>query len=151
MNADIGRMVVALEAEGWSIGADGRITRQRGEREQVNASAPLARVQLDGKARWVNVRDVVAHKHLGALPPDTAVVALDGNLANTTAANLRYEPRVGKRAATQAARAERAKAKADSLAKKAQEAATKAKDAAAKAAQVAAGVPAKPKRTTKAA
>ena len=147
MNSDIGRMVEALEADGWSIGEDGRITRQRGEGTQVNATVPLARVTLDGKARSVSVRDIVAHKHLGAMPLNSALVAADGNAANTAVANLAYEPRTGKRAATQAARAERAQAKADALAKKAEEAATRAKEAAAAAKAAAGGAPPKPRRT----
>ena len=76
-------MVKALETDGWSVGKDGRITRTREGREQVNASVPLARVTLDGKPRWVNVRDIVAAKHLGALPANHAVVAKDGNPART--------------------------------------------------------------------
>ena len=151
MNTDIDRLVKALEADGWSIGEDGRITRQRGEVTQVNATVPLARVTLDGKARWVNVRDIVAHKHLGPLPVGNGLKAVDGNAANTAVANLAYEPRSGKRAATQAARAERAQARADALAKKAQEAATRAKEAAAAAKAAASGAPPKPRSTTKAA
>ena len=147
MNTDIDRLVKALEADGWSIGEDGRITRQRGEVTQVNATVPLARVTLDGKARWVSVRDIIAAKHLGPLPEGSVLRAVDGNAANTAVANLAYAPRSGKRAATQAARAERAQARADALAKKAEEAATRAKEAAAAAKAAAGGAPPKPRRT----
>ena len=87
MNTDISKMVKALEAEGWSIGTDGRIARstERGSAtvEQVNASSPLARVTLDGKTRWVSVRDLVAYKHLGEVPANATLASIDGNAANT--------------------------------------------------------------------
>ena len=147
MNTDIDKMVESLERDGWAVGKDGRITRQREGREQVNASVPLARVTLNGKPRWVNVRDLVAAKHLGPLPANHAVVALDGNGANTALTNLRYEPRGGKRADTQAARAEKAQERAEKLAKKAKEVQDAAKAAAQKAEAVANGAP--PKKRTK--
>ena len=141
-------MVKALEAEGWSVGADGRVARtiERGSStvEQVNASAPLARVALDGRPRWVSVRDLVAFKHLGMPPADTTLTSIDGNAANTAVDNLAYRPRSGKRAEAQA---EKAQVRAEKLAEKAEEAAKKAREAAQKAAVAAGTAPPTPKRT----
>ena len=138
MNADISKMVKALEAEGWSIGNDGRVVRtiERGstKSEQVNASSPLARVPLDGKTRWASVRDLVAFRHLGMPPADTTLTSIDGNAANTAVENLTYRPRTGKRAEAQAEKTEKAQKRAEKLAEKAEEAATKAQEAAQKAA-----------------
>ena len=151
MNSDISKMVKALEAEGWSIGTDGRVARtiERGSLpiEQVNASSPLARVTLDGATRWVSVRDLGAYKHLGAPPADTTLVSIDGNAANTSVANLEYRPRTGKQAEAQAEKAKKAQERADVLAKKAEEAAKKAQEAAQKAALAAGIAPPTPKRT----
>ena len=150
MNADISKMVKALEAEGWSIGTDGRVARtiERGSTtsEQVNASSPLARVALNGKLRWVSVRDLVAFQHLGMPPADTILASIDGNAANTAVDNLAYRPRSGKRAEAQAEKAKKAQERAEKLAKKAEEAARKAREAAQKAALAVGAVP-PPKRT----
>ena len=143
MNSDIAKMVKALEAEGWSIGTDGRVARtiERGSTtaEQVNASSPLARVALAGKMRWVSVRDLVAFQHLGMPPAGTVLTSIDGNPANTAADNLEYRPRTGASAEKQAERAEKAQKRAQLLAEKAEVAAQKAREAAEKAA-VAAGL-----------
>ena len=76
-------MAEVLEAEGWSIGTDGRVARtiERGSAtiEQVNASSPLARVALNGKTRWVSVRDLVAFQHLGMPPANTTLTSINGN------------------------------------------------------------------------
>ena len=137
MNTDISKMVKALEADGWSIGTDGRVARsiERGSAmiEQVNASSPLARVALNGKTRWVSVRDLVAYRHLGMPPTDTTLASIDGNAANTAVENLAYRPRTGKQA--------------EALAKKAEEAARKAQEAARKAAVAAGTAPPTSKRT----
>ena len=142
MNSDIKQMVKALEAEGWSIGTDGRVARsiERGSAtvEQVNASSPLARVPLAGKMRWVSVRDLVAFQHLGLPPANTILASIDGNPANTAVENLEYRPRTGKQAEAQAEKAKKAQERAEVLAKRAEEAAQKAREAAQKAA-VAAG------------
>ena len=142
MNTDISKMVKALEAEGWSIGTDGRVARsiERGSAtiEQVNASSPLARVALNGKTRWVSVRDLVAFQHLGMPPANTTLTSIDGNAANTAVENLTYRPRTGKQAEAQAEKAKKAQERAEKLAEKAEEAARKAREAAQKAA-VAAG------------
>ena len=123
MNADISKMVKALEAEGWSIGTDGRVARsiERGSTavEQVNASSPLARVALNGKTRWVSVRDLVAYKHLGLPPANTTLASIDGNAANTAVENLGYRPRAGKRAEAQAEKVKKAQERAEKLAEKA--------------------------------
>ena len=136
-------MVKALEAEGWSIGTDGRVARtiERGSAtvEQVSASSPLARVALNGKTRWVSVRDLVAFQHLGMPPANTTLTSIDGNPANTAVANLEYRPRTGKQAEAQAEQAKKAQERAEKLAEKAEEAAKKAREAAQKAA-VAAGL-----------
>ena len=140
MNTDISKMVKALEAEGWSIGTDGRVARtiERGSTtsEQVNASSPLARVALNGKTRWVSVRDLVAFRHLGMPPADTILTSLDGDAANTAVDNLAYRPRTGKRAEAQerAEKAKKAQERAEKLAEKAELAAKKAREAAQKAA-----------------
>ena len=151
MNTDISKMVKALEAEGWSIGTDGRVARtiERGSStvEQVNASAPLARVALDGKLRWVSVRDLVAFKHLGVPPADTTLASIDGNAANTAVDNLAYRPRSGKRAEAQAEKVKKAQVRAEKLAEKAEEAARKAREAAQKAEIAVGAVPPPPKRT----
>ena len=130
MNSDIKQMAEVLEAEGWSIGTDGRVARtiERGSStiEQVNASAPLARVALNGKARWVSVRDLVAFRHLGMPPANTTLTSIDGNPANTSVANLEYRPRTGKQAEAQAEKAKKAQQRAEVLAKRAEEAAQKA-------------------------
>ena len=143
MNTDISKMVKALEADGWSIGTDGRVARsiERGSAtiEQVNASSPLARVALNGKTRWVSVRDLVAFQHLGMPPANTTLTSIDGNPANTAVANLEYRPRTGKQAEAQAEKAKKAQERAEVLAKRAEEAAQKAREAAQKAA-VAAGL-----------
>ena len=142
MNSDIKQMVKALEAEGWSIGTDGRVARsiERGSAtiEQVNASSPLARVALNGKTRWVSVRDLVAFQHLGMPPANTILTSINGNPADTSVVNLEYRPRSGKQAEAQAERAKKAQQRAEKLAEKAEEAAKKAREAAQKAA-VAAG------------
>ena len=150
MNTDIKQIAEVLEAEGWSIGTDGRVVRLA-EREgvlvtKVNASSPLARVTLDGATRWVSVRDLVAYKHLGMPPTDTTLVSIDGNAANTAVENLAYKPRTGKRTEAQADRAKKAQERAEVLAKKAEEAATKAQEAAQKAAVAAGTAPPTPKR-----
>ena len=141
MNSDIKQMVKALEAEGWSIGTDGRVARtiERGSStvEQVNASSPLARVTLAGKLRWVSVRDLVAFQHLGMPPANTILTSINGNPADTSVVNLEYRPRTGKQAEA-ANRAKKAQERAEVLAKRAEEAAQKAREAAQKAA-VAAG------------
>ena len=111
-------MVKALEAEGWSIGTDGRVARtiERGSAtiEQVNASSPLARVALNGKTRWVSVRDLVAfaapwdaarehdsHEHRRQSPP-------------TRRSRIwSYRPRTGKQAEAQADRAKKAQQRAE--------------------------------------
>ena len=151
MNTDISKMVKALEADGWSIGTDGRVARsvERGSAtvEQVNASAPLARVTLDGKTRWVSVRDLVTYKHLGVPPADATLTSIDGNAANTAVENLAYKPRTGKRAEAQAEKAKKAQERAEVLAKKAEEAAKKAQEAARKAAVAVGEAPPTPKRT----
>ena len=151
MNTDISKMVKALEADGWSIGTDGRVARstERGSAtvEQVNASSPLARVTLDGKTRWVSVRDLVAFKHLGEVPANTTLVSIDGNAANTAVENLEYRPRTGKQAEAQAERAEKAQQRAEKLAQQAEVAAQKAKEAAEKAAVAAGLAPPSAKRT----
>ena len=151
MNADISKMVKALEAEGWSIGTDGRVARsiERGSStiEQVNASAPLARVALNGKTRWVSVRDLVAFQHLGMPPANTTLTSIDGNAANTAVANLEYRPRTGKQAEAQAEKAKKAQQRAEVLAKRAEEAAQKAREAAQKAAVAAGLAPPSAKRT----
>ena len=138
MNADIKQMVKVLEAEGWSIGTDGRVARsiERGSAtiEQVNASSPLARVALNGKTRWVSVRDLVAFRHLGMPPANTTLTSIDGNAANTAVDNLAYRPRTGKRAEAQAEKAKKAQERAEKLAEKAELAAKKAREAAQKAA-----------------
>ena len=150
MNSDISKMVKALEAEGWSIGTDGRVARsiERGSAtiEQVNASSPLARVALAGKMRWVSVRDLVAFQHLGMPPANTTLTSIDGNPANTAVANLEYRPRIGKRTEAQAEKAKKAQERAEKLAEKAEEAARKAREAAQKAA-LASGAPPSTKRT----
>ena len=142
MNSDIKQMAKALEAEGWSIGTDGRVARsiERGSTTagQVNATSPLARVALNGKMRWVSVRDLVAFAHLGMPPANTILTSTDGNAANTAVANLEYRPRTGKQAEAQAEKAKKAQQRAEKLAEKAEEAAKKAREAAQKAA-VAAG------------
>ena len=151
MNSDIKQMAEALEAEGWSIGTDGRVARtiERGSStiEQVNASAPLARVALNGKTRWVSVRDLVAFKHLGEVPANTTLTSINGNPADTAVANLEYRPRTGKQAEAQAEKAKKAQERAEALAKKAEEAARKAQEAARKAAVAAGEAPPTPKRT----
>ena len=116
-------MVKALEAEGWSIGTDGRVARtiERGSStvEQVNASSPLARVALDGKTRWVSVRDLVAFQHLGMPPANTTLTSIDGNAANTAVDEPReYRPRTGKSAEAQAEKAEKAQKRAEKLAQR---------------------------------
>ena len=154
MNSDIKQMVKALEAEGWSIGTDGRVARtiERGSTtvEQVNASSPLARVMLAGKQRWVSVRDLVAFQHLGMPPANTILTSINGNAANTAVANLEYRPRTGVSAEKQAERAEKAQKRAQVLAEKAEVAAQKAREAAEKAA-VAAGSALPSTKSTKAA
>ena len=151
MNTDIKQMVKALEAEGWSIGTDGRVARtiERGSAtvEQVNASSPLARVALNGKTRWVSVRDLVAFQHLGEVPANTTLTSIDGNPANTAVANLEYRPRTGKQAEAQAEKAKKAQERAEVLAKRAEEAAQKAREAAQKAAVAAGLAPPSAKRT----
>ena len=151
MNSDIKQMVKALEAEGWSIGADGRVARtiERGSStiEQVNASAPLARVALNGKTRWVSVRDLVAFQHLGMPPANTTLTSINGNPADTAVANLEYRPRTGKQAEAQAEKAKKAQERAEKLAKRAEEAAQKAREAAQKAAVAAGLAPPSAKRT----
>ena len=151
MNADIKQMAEALEADGWSIGAGGRVARtiERGSTtvEQVNASSPLAHVALNGKTRWVSVRDLVAFRHLGMPPADTTLVSLDGNAANTAVENLSYRPRTGKRAEAQAEKAKKAQERAEKLAEKAEEAAKKAREAAQKATVAAGLAPPSAKRT----
>ena len=151
MNTDISKMVKALEAEGWSIGADGRVARtiERGSTtsEQVNASSPLARVALNGKTRWVSVRDLVAFRHLGMPPANTTLTSIDGNPANTAVDNLAYQPRTGKQAEAQAEKAKKAQQRAEVLAKRAEEAAQKAREAAQKAAVAAGLAPPSTKRT----
>ena len=150
MNSDIKQMVKALEAEGWSIGTDGRVARsiERGSAtvEQVNASAPLARVALNGKTRWVSVRDLVAFRHLGMPPANTTLTSIDGNAANTAVENLSYSPRAGKRAEAQAEKVKKTQERAEVLAKKAEEAAKKAQEAARKAALAAGLAPSSTKR-----
>ena len=130
MNSDIKQMVKALEAEGWSIGTDGRVARtiERGSLpiEQVNASSPLARVALNGKTRWVSVRDLVAFRHLGMPPANTTLTSIDGNAANTAVKNLTYRPRTGKQAEAQAEKVKKAQQRAEEAAQKAREAAQKA-------------------------
>ena len=148
-------MVKALEAEGWSIGTDGRVARtiERGSTtiEQVNASSPLARVALnvDPKTRWVSVRDLVAFQHLGMPPANTTLTSIDGNAADTAVANLEYRPRTGKQAEAQAekARDKKAQQRAEVLAKRAEVAAKKAREAAQKAAVAAGLAPPSAKRT----
>ena len=154
MNTDISKMVKALEAEGWSIGTDGRVARtiERGSAtvEQVNASSPLARVALNGKTRWVSVRDLVAFQHLGMPPANTTLTSINGNPADTAVANLEYRPRTGKQAEAQAEKAKKAKKaqqRAEVLAKRAEEAAQKAREAAQKAAVAAGLAPPSAKRT----
>ena len=151
MNTDISKMVKALEAEGWSIGNDGRVARtiERGSLpiEQVNASSPLARVTLAGKTRWVSVRDLVAFQHLGMPPANTTLTSINGNPADTSVANLEYRPRAGKQAEAQADRAKKAQERAEKLAEKAEEAAQKAREAAQKAAVAAGLAPPSAKRT----
>ena len=151
MNTDISKMVKALEAEGWSIGTDGRVARsiERGSATiaQVNASPPLARVALNGKTRWVSVRDLVAFQHLGLAPANMTLTSIDGNAANTAVANLEYRPRTGKQAEAQAERAEKAQQRAEKLAQQAEVAAQKAKEAAEKAAVAAGLAPPSAKRT----
>ena len=151
MNTDIKRMAEVLEAEGWSIGTDGRVARatERGSAtvEQVNASSPLARVTLDGKTRWVSVRDLVAFQHLGMPPAGTILTSIDGNAANTAVENLSYRPRTGKQAEAQAEKAKKAQKRAEVLAKRAEEAAQKAREAAQKAAVAAGLAPPSAKRT----
>ena len=149
---DISKMVKALEAEGWSIGTDGRVARsiERGSAtiEQVNASSPLARVALKGKTRWVSVRDLVAFRHLGMPPANTTLTSIDGNPANTAVANLEYRPRTGKQAEAQAEiGAKKAQERAEKLAQQAEVAAQKAKEAAEKAALAAGSAPPSAKRT----
>ncbi len=114
--------------------------------EQVNASAPLARVALNGKTRWVSVRDLVAFKHLSMPPADTILTSIDGNPANTAVENLSYRPRTGKQAEAQAEKAKKAQERAEKLAEKAEEAARKAREAAQKAALAAGVAPPPPKR-----
>ena len=142
MNNDMSKMVKALEAEGWSIGTDGRVARtiERGSAtvEQVNASSPLARVTLNGKTRWVSVRDLVAFQHLGMQPANTILTSINSNPADTSVVNLEYRPRTGVSAEAQAEKAKKAQQRAEKLAEKAEEAAKKAREAAQKAA-VAAG------------
>ena len=154
MNSDIGKRVKALEAEGWSIGTDGRVARtiERGSTavEQVNASSPLARVSLAGKMRWVSVRDLVAFAHLGMPPANTTLTSIDGNAANTAVANLEYRPRTGVSAEAQAAKVKKTQERAEVLAKRAEEATRKAREAAEKAA-VAAGLAPPSTKSTKAA
>ena len=128
MNTDIKQIAEVLEAEGWSIGTDGRVARsiERGSATiaQVNASSPLARVALNGKTRWVSVRDLVAFRHLGMPPADMILVSVDGNAANTAVANLEYRPRTGKQAEAQAEKAAKAQARAEKLAQQAEVAAS---------------------------
>ena len=151
MNTDIKQMAEALEAEGWSIGTDGRVARtiERGSAtvEQVNASSPLARVALNGKTRWVSVRDLVAFQHLGMPPANTTLTSIDGNAADTAVENLSYRPRAGKQAEAQAEKAKKAQERAEKLAEKAEEAAKKAREAAQKAAVAAGLAPPSTKRT----
>ena len=151
MNSDIKQMTEALEAESWSIGTDGRVARtiERGSTtvEQVNASSPLARVALNGKMRWVSVRDLVAFTHLGAQPTGTTLTSIDGNAANTAVGNLAYRPRTGRQAEAQAEKAKKAQERAEKMAEKAEEAAKKAREAAQKAAVAAGLAPPSAKRT----
>ena len=134
MNSDIKQMAEALEAAGWAIGTDGRVARtiERGSTtaEQVNASSPLARVALNGKTRWVSVRDLVAYRHIGMPPAGTILVSVDNNPANTSLVNLEYKPRTGVSAEAQAAKVEKAKQRAEKLAEKAEIAVQKAREAA---------------------
>ena len=97
-------------------------------------TSPLARVALNGKTRWVSVRDLVAFRHLGMPPANTTLTSIDGNAANTAVENLSYRPRTGKQAEAQANRAKKAQERAEKLAEKAEEAARKAREAAQKAA-----------------
>ena len=129
MKTDAQKMVEALEKEGWEIGRDGRITRKREDGSvQVNATTPLARVTLD-KPLQVNVRVLVAAKHLGEQPAGTRLVSIDGNPANTAVENLRYQVRPnGNRAEVQANRAKRAQERAEKLAEAAKAAAKKARE-----------------------
>ena len=114
----------------------------------MNASSPLARVALNGKTRWVSVRDLVAFGHLGMPPADTILTSLDGDAANTAVDNLAYRPRTGKRAEAQAEKAKKAQERAEKLAEKAELAAKKAREAAQKAAVAAGGsAPPSAKRT----
>ena len=151
MNSDIKQMVKALEAEGWSIGTDGRVARsiERGSTtvEQVNASSPLARVVLSGKTRWVSVRDLVAFAHIGMPPAGTILTSIDGNPANTAIDNLAYRPRTGRQAEKLAEKVKKAEERAEKLAEKAEIAAQKAREAAEKAALAAGLAPPSAKRT----